>query len=196
MSYQGDGLDLLPPNATAQERAMSLTISRISDIPESAANMPVLAQSTAADAIRDLWDIEKCPSSLLPWMAWALSVSQWNSSWTDTQKRAVLTAAVNVHMTKGTVGAVNAIANAFGIGASIQEWQHMTPPGSPYTFNLVIASNSFAQGVLNTLLALINDAKPARALMSVSYVAGYTAGINFFPVGRVWEYQRFNANLN
>ena len=192
MSYTGDGLDLLPPNATPQEREMALTISRISDIQERAGNSPVLANAGASLAVRDLWNIANCPSALLPWLAWALSVSQWDSTWTDSQKRAVLNAAVSVHKTKGTIGAVQSVIAAFGLGLEIQEWQNETPTGTPYTFNLVVSTPTFSASAWNTVLALLQDVKPVRALMSISYAAGYTATVNAFCNLTAFTYQRLS----
>ena len=51
--------DLLPANATPLERALAETTARLSDV---------------AVPIRDLWSPENCPTELLPWLAWALSV--------------------------------------------------------------------------------------------------------------------------
>ena len=192
MSYQGDGLDLLPPNATPQEREMSLTISRISDIQERPENSPVLSNAGAALAIRDVWNIANCPSALLPWLAWSLSVSQWSSSWTDTQKRAVLSAAVAVHQIKGTIGAVQSVIAAFGLGMAIQEWQNQSPAGTPYTFNLVVSAPTFSALAWNTVLALLHDVKPVRSLMTISYSTAYSATVNIFCNLSAFTYQRFS----
>lgn len=95
---------LLPPNATAAERNLEAATERISDVP-----VP----------LRDTWNPDTCPASLLPWLAWQFSVDQWDANWTDDVKRAVIKSAVNVHRHKGTIGAVRAVFTALGFGEVI-----------------------------------------------------------------------------
>ena len=57
---------LLPPNATVLETATEEAMHQ----PISAINVPV----------RDLWNPAKCPLTLLPWLAWALSVDEWDEN--------------------------------------------------------------------------------------------------------------------
>ena len=91
--------DLLPPNATAQERALSSTTARIDALP-----VP----------IRHLWNPETCPAEHLPWLAWALSVDDWNADWPEETKRAAIKASYLVHRHKGTPGAVRIALQAVG----------------------------------------------------------------------------------
>jgi len=55
--------NLLPPNATQAERALSQAI---------------VARPLPVD-ITALWDADRCPAALLPWLAWALSVVEWKA---------------------------------------------------------------------------------------------------------------------
>ena len=88
----------LPPNATAQERALEATLARIGSVP-----VP----------LRDLWSPVSCPVDLLPWLAWSLSVDHWESGWPESIKRDVIAQSVGVHKIKGTVAAIRlALANA------------------------------------------------------------------------------------
>jgi phage tail P2-like protein len=87
---------LLPPNATSQERDMANTVARISDVP-----VPV----------RDVWNVQTCPSAILPWLAWS-----------DDTKRAVIASSISLHRIKGTVASVKrALAVAGYPGAQIIE---------------------------------------------------------------------------
>lgn len=98
---------LLPPNATTQERAIANTIARISDVPMQ---------------ITSIYDPATCPAALLPWLAWAWSVDEWDSGWTEATKRAVLAASFSTHRIKGTVASVKAALAAAGYpGATIVE---------------------------------------------------------------------------
>lgn len=92
---------LLPPNATALERALASVIARISDVP-----VP----------IGDLWNPARCPAPLLPWLAWALSVDEWDNSWTEEVQRAVIAASVEIHRHKGTIWAMRHALVVAGYG--------------------------------------------------------------------------------
>ena len=99
--------DLLPINATKQERDLSNSIARIENIPVD---------------IRDLWNPDKCPVVFLPWLAWSLSVDLWKDSWTEETKRAVIKASIEIHSHKGTPWAVEKYMEAIGITAEVLEW--------------------------------------------------------------------------
>lgn len=47
-----------------------------------------------------------CPATLLPWLAWKLSVDWWNENWPETRKRAAIAASPDIHMKKGTPSAI------------------------------------------------------------------------------------------
>ena len=115
--------DLLPANATAQERAVSLSIERHATLP-----VPV----------RDVWNPATCPANLLAWLAWAFSVDEWDPAWTDEQKRRVIQSSIAVHRYKGTIGAVRqALADLF-YDVRVQEWFNQLPAGDPYTFRILL----------------------------------------------------------
>ena len=83
--------DLLPPNATPLERALEQVFARISETP-----VPV----------GDLWSPERCPVEFLPWLAWALSVDEWDGEWPEERKRAAIAQSAELHRHKGTVWSV------------------------------------------------------------------------------------------
>lgn len=112
---------LLPPNATRQEVALSRTAARLAD---------------PAPQCRQMWDPETCPAAHLPWLAWALSVDEWDSGWTEAQKRGAIRASYNVHRYKGTVGALRDALGALGYAIELLEWHQESPPAEPYTFGL------------------------------------------------------------
>lgn len=93
--------DLFPPNATAQERAISEAIDR---------TVPVV--------VREVWNPDTCPSDLLPWLAWAFSVDEWDSGWSDEVKRAAIAASVSIHRKKGTLWAVRTALENIGYPGS------------------------------------------------------------------------------
>lgn len=113
--------DLLPSNATSTERKLSLVGSRIMSIP-----IPVA----------DVWSSQNAPENVLPWLAWALSVDNWDKNWTVEQKRAVIADAPVSQKIKGTIGAVESNLLALGVTIRIQEWFNQIPKGDPYTYIL------------------------------------------------------------
>lgn len=108
--------DLLPPNATPQERALSNATARVGDVP-----VP----------IRSLWNPQTCPAALLPWLAWAMSVDDWDATWTEQQKRDVIAASVEVHRHKGTIGALKAALRPLNYDVQVDE-----PASLPYQFRI------------------------------------------------------------
>jgi phage tail P2-like protein len=160
---------------------MEETISRISDIPT---------------PLRDLWNADTCPASLLPWLAWTFSVGDWASGWTEYQKRAIIKASVETHRKKGTVGAVRSVVNSFGAGFSLQEWWQTSPQGTPHTFTLQIALNLIPTGLQQTIIDAITRVKPVRSYFTTSYPTGYIAGLNAVALGNCTTYERFSASLS
>jgi phage tail P2-like protein len=126
--------DLLPPNATLQERAMSLATGR--DVP-----VPV----------RQLWSPSTCPAAQLPWLAWALSVDEWDSTWPVETQRQVIAASIEQHRKKGTVGALRRALQRLGYEVEIDE-----QTGTAYTFRLrfkVGAGQSAGGAVLQSAIS-------------------------------------------
>lgn len=151
--------DLLPPNATPQERALAETVSRSSEI-----FVPV----------RDTWNPDTCPAVALPWLAWALSVDEWDSAWSEEQKREAIKSSIAVHEQKGTIGAVKEALAALGYGVQVQEWFEQEPPAAPYTFSLVldVQQSGIEQGGLAEVLSVVNATKNLR-----SHLGAVTVGV-------------------
>jgi len=141
---------LLPLNATTAEIALAETVARMTDVP-----VPV----------REVWDADTCPSGLLPWLAWAFSVDQWDTTWTDGQKRATIKASVAVHRYKGTIGAMKQAIAALGVDVQVQEWFNMAPAGTAYTFALLLDASQIGatQSQLLKLLDVVDGAKNLRS---------------------------------
>lgn len=98
-----DVATLLPNNATGGELAIEQATARVGSVPI---------------GIRPLWNPDTCPADLLPWLAWSLSVDNWDPSWSEGVKRAVIRQSVGVHKRKGTKGAVIEALLAAGYGDS------------------------------------------------------------------------------
>lgn len=142
--------DLLPCNATDQERALADTAARISDVPV---------------VVREVWNPDTCPSNVLPWLAWAFSVDDWDTNWTDKQKRQVIKESVYSQRIKGTIGAVTRQLAALGYEIKILEWFQQEPEGTPYTFQVYITANQYplTQNDYRKILQVIDTNKNLRS---------------------------------
>jgi len=149
--------DLLPPNATIQERAISLSVNRLPTVP-----------------LKTLWTPATCPEAQLPWLAWALSVDEWDAAWPIETKREVIAASIEQHRKKGTVGALRRALQRLGYEVDIDE-----ATGVAYTFKIRVrlragesAGGSVSEDVLNRSIAIALRHKNARSFLSDTlYVA-------------------------
>ena len=92
--------ELLPPNSSALEQHLADATASISNVP-----MPPA-----------LWDADTCPESLLPWLAWSLSVEEWSSEWPVEIQRSAIKQARDIHLKKGTIGSIKKALQSLGYG--------------------------------------------------------------------------------
>lgn len=97
--------DLLPANASPQERAVELSVARIGDVPTA--------------VIRDQWDPWECPPSLLPWLAWAFNVDEWDADWPDQAKRQTIADSIELHRRKGSIDSIRRVLRNAGYGDAV-----------------------------------------------------------------------------
>jgi len=149
----GDIKSLLPPNAAALEHAVEAAQARLGAVP-----VPV----------DQLWDPWRCPAQLLPWLAWAWSVDEWDPAWPEDVKREVISAAPEVHRLKGTRAAVGRALAAIGVVAEIMEWWQRQPAGQPGTFSvtawvnrqLEVGGAVLTERVQRQIDAIVRSTKP------------------------------------
>ncbi|WP_038909971.1 phage tail protein I [Dickeya dadantii] len=147
---------LLPPSA--------------SDFMRNVASSTQLLSGIAVD-LDTLWDAERCPVGLLPYLAWALSVDRWDKRWSEQTKRQVIKAAWLVHRQKGTIAALRRVVEPFGYLIRITEWWQTG--GTPGTFRLDIGVQDagITEETYLELERLIADAKPvSRHLLGLNIV--------------------------
>lgn len=89
---------LLPPSSTPLERAVSRTMGRFN--PDK--------------IVPTLWNAATCPPEFLPYLAWAVSVDEWDHRWSIDKKRAVIAAAPEIHRRKGTPLAIRRALESMG----------------------------------------------------------------------------------
>ncbi|MGS7844022.1 phage tail protein I [Stenotrophomonas forensis] len=144
--------NLLPANATRAERALArASVAR-----------PLPVDITA------LWDADRCPTALLPWLAWALSVDEWKAYWPEAVKRARVRTAIAIQRRKGTAGSVRDVVAAFGGSVLIREWWQLQPKGPPHTFEAVMTiANQGGQAAtamfVEDVIGEISRTKPVRS---------------------------------
>lgn len=144
--------DLLPKNSTELEKNLSET----------------MGLSNITVPIKDVWNPDTCRDDMLPWLAWASSVDEWDASWTEQQKRDAIKASYSVHRHKGTIGAVKAALAALGFSIRVQEWFNQIPAGEPYTFRLLIDVDQvgFDLAGLKKMQKVVESAKNQRSHLS------------------------------
>lgn len=172
--------DLLPPNAAPQERALSLATARAGEV--------------RVD-VDKLWNPSGCPASILPWLAWALHVDEWDGNWTETQKRQVIAASFAVHKVKGTAGAVKRMAESFGAGVLITEWWQTTPQGAPHTFTALFSIPTVSADTQTSIIDAIGSVKPARSAMTAQVVQNADLPVAVPAFARFATFDRFTATL-
>ena len=96
---------ILPPNASRTERAFDLAY---------AARL-----AAVRSVVPTLWNADTCPASLLPWLAWALSVDDWDADWPEQIKRTACRDAIDIHEHKGTPAAIKRALAVRGHGDAI-----------------------------------------------------------------------------
>jgi phage tail P2-like protein len=156
---------LLPPNSTDTERALV-----------GAPDEPRLAP----EIIATLWNPATCPASTLPWLAWALSVDEWDVAWDETTQRHVIAASIDIHRHKGTVAAVRKALTCLGHRGNLIEWWQMTPRGHPHTFiaDVEIDQRSIDIATQIAIERQITAVKPARSHFTMRLIAATQCAIN------------------
>lgn len=145
---------LLPVGSSVLEVAAAEACAQIESIPA---------------PLRKLWNPETCPVELLPYLAWAWSVDRWDSGWSESTKRAVVSASQYVHKHKGTLGSIRRVVEPLGYLIRIVEWWKTN--GEPGTFRLDVGvlDTGITEEMYNELERLIADAKPcSRHLIGLS----------------------------
>lgn len=172
---------LLPPNATRAERAIERVMAE--------------AVGGVAVPIRELWDPDTCPSDLLPWLAWALSIDNWKSYWPEHIKRARVKAAIEIQRRKGTANSVKQVVAAFGGSVLLREWFELQPPGPPHTFDMVLTlsgeggQTDTAQFV-DDVIAEVARTKPVRSHFTFTQGLQVIGGVGIGAGARAAVYTR------
>lgn len=155
-----DPAHLLPPNATPLERALSVA--------------PALSLEQVPVAIDTLWNPWTIDASLLPWLAWQLSIDIWDSAWSEAEKRAAIADAIAFQRRKGTPASLRTVLDRFDPMIQIVEWFKDRETLDPYTFRLelpLLADSDIVYDDLTVaqILRDIAQVKPVRADFTAVY---------------------------
>ena len=128
--------------------------------------------------IAKLWDAQTCPAHLLAWLAWALSVDDWDPDWPEGTKRSVIATSIGIHRKKGTLSAVAEAIREVGYGEAVilegfsgQFFDGSVPRDGTQTRGTpdhwaeyrVILRRPISQDQANTLRRILENIAPARA---------------------------------
>lgn len=159
---------ILPSNSTELEILAAQALDKINRVP-----IP----------ISSLYNPDKCPPDLLPYLAWAWSVDRWDPAWSDQTKRNVIKASYSVHKRKGTIGSLRRVVEPLGYLIKVTEWWNYG--GVPGTFKLDIGvlDTGITDEMYQELERLISDAKPvSRHLIGLS-IKSEVSGIAYMAAG-------------
>lgn len=158
---------LLPIGSTLLEK-------RAAECLQQAVTNPIL--------IADLINPDRCPESLLPYLAWTLSVDKWDENWSEAVKRLAIKQSFFIHKRKGTVSALKRVIEPIGYIVELKEWWQEIPQGTPGTFKLTIeVSETGLNAQTNQeLTRLIEDVKPVSRHLTLAISITPTGGIQAF----------------
>ncbi|WP_433589651.1 phage tail protein I [Pseudomonas koreensis] len=149
---------LLPSNSTPLELQAAKALAQIQRVP-----IP----------LRTLYNPDKCPLPVLPYLAWSFSVDRWDSQWPESAKRSAIRSAYYIHSRKGTLGALRRVVEPLGFALEVVEWWQTIPIGRRATFalNISVSETGITEQMYQELTWLIDDAKPlTRHLTSLDII--------------------------
>ena len=153
---------LLPPNASALDRAAeAIMVSHLNSIDQ---------------PHRDLWNPATCPIQWLPWMAWALSVDDWDPAWTEAQQRSMVAAAISLHRKKGTPWAIREALLRSGL-ESVRVVER--PEGAhwaEFDVDVSVVDRPLTQEAIARAAILIAQNKPVRSVLRTLRTSLQTKG--------------------
>ncbi|MEE4820494.1 phage tail protein I [Pseudomonas alliivorans] len=152
---------LLPLNSVSLELAIEAATAETTQIP-----------------LRTLYNPQTCPAHLLYHLAWAWSVDRWDENWSESVKRAAISASFYIHQHKGTIGAIRRAVEPLGYLIDVEEWWQTSPLGTPGTFALKVGvlDTGITEEMYQELTFLIDDAKPVSRHMLELAISLETTG--------------------
>ncbi len=170
---------ILPPGSSALEKALEQVAAKRTDLPV---------------ALRTYRQPANLAMSILPWLAWELSLDNWSSDWSEAIKRERVRQAIPIARQKGTAQSVRSVVASFGGSVAIREWWQMSPMGDPYTFSLVLnleqAGAPATADFVDQVIAEVSRVKPVRSHFTFTQGVTAKAGIGLVAAVRPTVYAR------
>ncbi len=116
--------------------------------------------------LRHLWNPDSCPATLLPHLAWALSVDYWDKEWPEETKRQAIRNAWSLHRYKGTIHALRAAADVLGCTISVSEWWETGDTAGTFRLTIDAPDDGLTEEKYYEMERLINTAKPVSRHLS------------------------------
>lgn len=120
--------------------------------------------------VRDLHSTERCPSAVLPWLAWERRVDFWRDDWPEQTKRAVVAASISTHRRKGTRRSIREAIAATGIDAELSV-DRERDDWTPHSFVVSVDMSTFlpTDASVMDLRYVIDANKPVRCGYDLVY---------------------------
>jgi len=170
---------ILPPASSALEKALE-------QVAAARTNLPV--------ALRTYRQPANLAMSILPWLAWELSLDNWSSDWPEAIKRERVRQAIPIARQKGTAQSVRSVVASFGGSVAIREWWQMVPMGEPYTFSLVVNLEQqdapATAAFVDQVIAEVTRVKPVRSHFTFTQGISAKAGVGLIAAVRPTIYAR------
>ncbi|WP_288804633.1 phage tail protein I [uncultured Novosphingobium sp.] len=143
-------MSILPPNATTAERALEDAMLARIDL-------------SSVPTLRDPWT---CPAEVLPVLASELSISHWDTAWSEAEKRQAVADATAFHKIKGTRAAVEEVLARHHGALDVVVWHEANPRRSPFTFEVRAPAAEIPASFLtqDRAEAIIRDVAAAKSL--------------------------------
>lgn len=95
---------LMPVHTRPAERALALGVAQSLDLPVD---------------VDQVWNPATAPAAVLPFLAWALSVDEWDARWPEERRREIIARSIELHRIKGTRGAIDLVLEMLGYGDAV-----------------------------------------------------------------------------
>ncbi len=114
-------------------------------------------------------DPQTAPLALLPYLAMERSVLEFDTSWPESQQRAVIASSFAFHRIMGTRRALDLALAPLGYALTVKEWFETSPQGAPYTFSIAVQigqQTAWALADFQQVVRIANRAKNAHTLLT------------------------------
>ncbi len=142
---------------------------------------------------RLLWDADNIPVDLIPWLAWGLSIDDWDDSWDEHIKREKIKNAIPVSRKKGTMKSIEEAVSSFGASSIIVESHDIPGNNSKLPFYFEVILYGAPLDVQSSMIKSISHVKPARSYFDIIEGVKGLGSLNFVGIGRVIHLKRFNS---